>query len=297
MNRRHDNRSAVPFPGAGPVLGAHTRGAALSATRVSIADPAGDVARITMPADDAFVVLFQLSDHAPHEFCSDGIVERAGPIARDTLNIVDVEGEPEAIFRQPADTLMFHLPRAALDEIAEDAGATRVSALVAPDRWHTPDTIVSSVKWLMVDALAAAAPANRLFHDHLLLGLGAHFAATYGGMVPIMVKVGGLAPWQERRALELLAANLAKQLSLQAIAQECGLSLAYFSRAFKRSLGTTPHMWLQERRIETARQLLADPSAALAAVALACGFADQSHFTRVFARLTGVTPGAWQRLH
>ncbi len=295
MNRRHDNRPAVPFPGAGPILAARTRGAALSVTRMTIADPAGDIARITMPAEDAFVVLFQLTDHAPHEFRSDGNAECVGPIARDTLNIVDVKGQPEAIFRQPVDTLMFHLPRAALDELAEDAGAARVSALVAPDPWHTQDTVVSSVKWLVVNALEAAAPANRLFHDHLLLGIGAHFAATYGGMLPIMVHVGGLAPWQERRALELLAANLAKQLSLQAIAHECGLSLPYFSRAFKRSLGTTPHMWLQARRIETARRLLADPSASLAAVALACGFADQSHFTRVFARLTGVTPGAWQR--
>jgi AraC-like DNA-binding protein len=56
-----------------------------------------------------------------------------------------------------------------------------------------------------------------------------------------------------------------------------------------------PHQWLLRRRVDKARQLLHDPSAALADVALACGFADQSHLTRVFTRLTGTGPNAWRR--
>jgi len=46
-----------------------------------------------------------------------------------------------------------------------------------------------------------------------------------------------------------------------------------------------------EQRIEQAKARLLDQSGSLSEIALACGFADQSHFTRVFSRIRGVTPG------
>lgn len=49
------------------------------------------------------------------------------------------------------------------------------------------------------------------------------------------------------------------------------------------------------RRCELAKELLRSSPLSLAEIALACGFADQSHFTRAFARLVGMTPGAWRR--
>lgn len=248
-----------------------------------------------MPAEDAFVVLYQLRDHPAHQFRLDDKLSEVGRTPRATLNVVDVKGEPCGRLHEPVDTLMFHLPRAALDEIAEDAGALKVAALVAPEAWRTADPVVDSLHDLLVEALATRAPANRLFFDRMMFGLGAHFAAAYGGMRPHDGSAGALAPWQERRAKELLAANLTKEVSLQQIAGECGLSLAYFSRAFKRSTRTTPNAWLQMRRVERAKQLLATPTP-LAEIAVASGFAHQSHFTRVFSRATGRTPGDWRRL-
>jgi AraC family transcriptional regulator len=58
-----------------------------------------------------------------------------------------------------------------------------------------------------------------------------------------------------------------------------------------------PHQWLQQRRIDKAKQLLRADTMALAEVAAACGFADQSHFTRVFTRTLGIGPGHWRRAH
>lgn len=284
------------FPMGAPTLVTNTRVSALSVSRLTVDVGAGNEVDVTMPAEDAFVVLYQLRDHPAHEFRLDGKTYdvRQAPCA--TLNIVDIAGEPRGRLRRSVDTLFFHLPRAALDEIAEDAGAAKVERLVAPEPWTTTDPIVDGLHGLLVEALAGGAPANRLFHDHLLCGLGAHFAATYGGMRPHRRDRGGLAPWQMRRAQELLAADLAGDLSLLDVACECGLSAAYFARAFKRSTGATPHSWRQGRRIETAKQLVAERNLPLADIALSCGFADQSHFTRMFARIVGMTPGAWQRL-
>ena len=284
------------FPIGAPSLVTITRKAALSICRLTIDVSAGDEVDVTMPAEDAFVVLYQLRDHPAHEFRLDGKVQNIAQAPRATLNLIDVAGEPRGRLRRPVDTLFFHLSRAALDEISEDAGAAKVGQLVAPEEWTTTDAVVDSLHGLLVCALAEGAPANRLLHDHLLCGLGAHFAATYGGMRPHRLDRGGLAPWQESRAQELLAADLSSDLSLADVASECGLSAAHFSRAFKRSVGTTPHAWLQQRRIETAKFLLANRHLTIADIALSCGFADQSHFTRTFGRVVGRTPGSWRRL-
>jgi AraC family transcriptional regulator len=106
---------------------------------------------------------------------------------------------------------------------------------------------------------------------------------------------GGLAPWQERRAKEILLANLEGGMLLKEVARECGLSAGHFSRAFRRTLGVAPHNWLNEQRIVLSKEKLRDDRRSLADVASECGFSDQSHFTRHFRRIVGVSPGAWRR--
>jgi AraC-like DNA-binding protein len=106
---------------------------------------------------------------------------------------------------------------------------------------------------------------------------------------------GGLAPWQVKRAKEILCANLDGRVALKEVARECRLSVSHFSRAFRRSMGVAPHNWLLTRRVELAKEQLRGGRLSLLDVALACGFADQSHLTRVFTRMVGVSPGAWRR--
>jgi transcriptional regulator GlxA family with amidase domain len=59
----------------------------------------------------------------------------------------------------------------------------------------------------------------------------------------------------------------------------------------------TPHKWLQLRRIQQAKTLLLESSIATAEIAVICGFADQSHLTRVFTRIVGTPPSGWRREH
>jgi len=106
---------------------------------------------------------------------------------------------------------------------------------------------------------------------------------------------GGLAPWQERRAKEVLRANLKGGVLLKEVARECGLSVSHFSHAFRRTLGVAPHKWLIEQRIVLSKEKLLDDGLPLSDVAAECGFTDQSHLTREFRRTVGVSPGAWRR--
>jgi AraC-like DNA-binding protein len=109
------------------------------------------------------------------------------------------------------------------------------------------------------------------------------------------VTSSGLAPWQLRRALEMLRSDLSENLSLNIVAEACELSVSHFARAFKGSAGATPHQWVVATRVEMARGLLTNSATPLAEIAGMCGFADQSHFSRVFARMMGTSPGAWRR--
>ena len=100
---------------------------------------------------------------------------------------------------------------------------------------------------------------------------------------------------QEGRAKELLRSRLDAALSVGEVAAACGLSRSYFTQAFRETTGQTPYQWLLAQRVQRARELLAASQLPLAAIASACGFADQSHFTRVFARATGLPPARWRQ--
>ena len=129
-----------------------------------------------------------------------------------------------------------------------------------------------------------------------MLALAAHVAQTYGGLRPVAEPArGGLAPWQVRRACERLESDLGGKFSLEQIAAEFDLSVSHFSRAFRISTGLPPHQWLLRQRVKAAKQLMTVRDLPLSEIAISAGFANQSHFTRVFSAAVGVSPGAWRR--
>lgn len=157
------------------------------------------------------------------------------------------------------------------------------------------DTNVRALGSVLASLLGEPLHADALFVELTIAALRARLDALLCLRNPAPPRQG-LAPWQERRACELLLMHLAGTPVLVEIAQACRLSLSHFKRAFRRSTGMPPYRWLTERRIEHSKQLLAEsPPRALADIALECGFSDQSHFTRTFARLAGATPGTWRR--
>ena len=108
---------------------------------------------------------------------------------------------------------------------------------------------------------------------------------------------GGLSPSVLRRVREYIDANLEANIGLDAISKVAGLSRCHFVRAFRQSIGTTPHNFLMYRRFCKAIDFIKDTDLPLAEIALAAGFSDQSHFSRRFRQHLGVSPSAFRRSH
>ncbi|RDU97121.1 helix-turn-helix domain-containing protein [Trinickia dinghuensis] len=92
---------------------------------------------------------------------------------------------------------------------------------------------------------------------------------------------------------ERLAADLTEPLSLSELAADVGLSAFHAARLFTQATRMPPHAWRNQLRLQRALAPLRE-GVAVADVAAACGFTDQSHFTRHFRRMFGVPPGRWQ---
>jgi transcriptional regulator GlxA family with amidase domain len=105
---------------------------------------------------------------------------------------------------------------------------------------------------------------------------------------------GGLSPRALRRVQEYVEAHFSENTDLTTLASVAGLSKPHFAREFRRSTGITPHHYLTQKRVERARDLLAQTSLSLAEISYSVGFADQSHFTRQFHHWLGVTPGQFR---
>ena len=104
---------------------------------------------------------------------------------------------------------------------------------------------------------------------------------------------GGRRGWIVR-AEEYLRANFQETLTLDEVAAEVGVHPTHLARVFRRQFGSSMGEFVRGLRIEHAVGLLSDRHLPLSEISQSCGFSDQAHFTRVFKRQLGVTPGAYR---
>ncbi|MBQ6339613.1 MAG: helix-turn-helix domain-containing protein [Kiritimatiellae bacterium] len=100
-----------------------------------------------------------------------------------------------------------------------------------------------------------------------------------------------------RTVSRYIAEHYAESLNLNRLAELAGMSLSRFKRIFTATFNMSPGRYVSTIRLNAARQLLETSDLLVSDIATACGFYDQSHFTRAFIRERGVTPGAYRRQH
>jgi AraC family transcriptional regulator len=269
--------------------------AEIAVTEIKVLRPFGRISD-PFPRQDAYMIVFKLDDFQGMEYWEEGRHVRNLDLRAGETTIHDLRREPAVLVDRPIHTMKWFLPQAALNALADEANVPHVDELRHEPGVGVSDAIISHMNVALLPALRAGEQASRLFVDHVNLAFAAHVAEAYGGVQAVTrVSKGGLARWQERRAKDMLLADLTGATPLASIATACGLSQSHFARAFRKSTGMPPHAWLNQARVERARVLLRQRSQSLSAIALECGFVDQSHLSRVFVRNVGLTPGAWRR--
>jgi AraC family transcriptional regulator len=137
--------------------------------------------------------------------------------------------------------------------------------------------------------------SGRLFGE--LIGLSFATALLTGhSTVPVRngQYKGGLPQYKLRQVAEYIDVNLASALSLSEMADQLDMGPCHFARAFKESVGVSPHQYVLRRRIERALQLLKGAHPSLAEMSRELGFSSHGHFTTVFHRFVGVSPSSYR---
>jgi len=112
---------------------------------------------------------------------------------------------------------------------------------------------------------------------------------------PFAPAKGGLAPWAERRCLELMRARLSEDISLDELAAEVRLSSFHFARMFKQSVGVPPRVYLTQLRVEKACELLELTNLPVTEIAPEVGYSSNQVLARVFIRHRHMSPTDYRR--
>ena len=208
------------------------------------------------------------------------------------IGIYDLESNPRALRPSGFDSVHFNLPRATLDAFTSDSNVRRFDSLRCPQGKR--DDVLFGLAKFIAPWLGDEARICDLAFDYFVLMFCSHVAARYGNVQLSARAVGGLAPWQRRRVMELVDAELHHALRLSTLAEECGLSVRHFSRSFRQSFGVPAHRYVMQCRVEFAKSLLKSSSTPLAEIAVRSGFSDQAAFSRTFRALVGASPKRWR---
>jgi len=247
-----------------------------------------------VPAENSFAFQVMLQPLRSWELWTDrGHTPLPSTIPGDVF-LFDLSENPRVELHTPFDMVRFYISQCSLDSLAYERGLRRVGGLKAP-KSGTHDPIMHGMAVSLTASMMRPNEAQAIFVEYMALAFHAHAFHAYGGVPEGRRHHGGLALWQLRRMCDAVEAQLDANYTISGLARECGLSSSHFARAFKETTGLAPHQWLTRRRIARARELLAQTTMELTDIALACGFVDQSHFSRVFARIEKQSPGRWRR--
>lgn len=163
-------------------------------------------------------------------------------------------------------------------------------------KWQIFDPIIQGIVTALRSDLLAGCPAGSLYGESFGTSLAVHILSQFSIIERKIPDLQGLSRSSQEEVLEFIEAYLETDIRLEDLARIAGISTFHFCRLFKQTMHITPHQYVIRRRIERAKQLLKQSNLRIVDIALACGFASQSHFSRHFRRVVGISPKAFRRI-
>jgi AraC family transcriptional regulator len=182
-------------------------------------------------------------------------------------------------------TLHLHIPARTVAEVLADLSPGKSHSRELPDILGVRDPLIENL--MLSLAMAARDRAPEVYAESAATMLATHLFTRYGKL-----ELSSLVNEDDRlrRATDYIRGNLAEALSLEAIAQQAGLSRFHMLRLFKQACGETPFQHITRLRIEEACRLLSSGNRSVSEIAFRCGYENPAHFASAFRRVLGVSP-------
>jgi AraC family transcriptional regulator len=186
--------------------------------------------------------------------------------------------------------LHIHLKPALLEQASEASEIDRARINLV-DCFGKQDLQLHHIAMLLLTELRSGGIMGQLYVESLTQVLAIHLLRHYSTLTqPITSENRRLTHAQVQQATDYIHTHLGQELSLGQIAEVINISPTYFASLFKRATGTSPHQYVVQQRVERAKLMLSKTNLAIADIAFQVGFSSQSHLTRQFKRITGMTP-------
>ena len=211
----------------------------------------------------------------------------------------DAEPDPPKERRRPRagweEGLHIEVDLVAFGLLVERLGCARYQVDLTP-RISGPDPQLEYLVLAYLAEVTCGNPSGRAFLDTLSVAMTARLLAAYSTVRARRAGgVAGLPADQRRRVIDFIETHLEEACPLEKLAHEVGLGVFRFIRAFKASLGVTPHQFLLAKRIEKAKQLLKETHDPITEIAFATGFNGSSQLANVFQSRVGMSPREFRR--
>jgi AraC family transcriptional regulator len=186
----------------------------------------------------------------------------------------------------------------AVDEFLLSRASTELEVkgeLSFQNRWAFEDKQLRLLLMEMEREMEEDWSMGQIYGDLLGMSLSLALVKKYGHVaLPRPLAQGGLPRARLLRVLDYINDNSHADVRLSDLAGVAETSLFHFARLFRECMGVPPHQYLMQQRIEKAKLLLRTPRHNVNQVASATGFANASHFAKVFRRIVGVSPTDWK---
>ncbi|MBW4465194.1 MAG: helix-turn-helix transcriptional regulator, partial [Pegethrix bostrychoides GSE-TBD4-15B] len=204
------------------------------------------------------------------------------PIIHGDVFLLPEQVQFRECFEGAIDYILLYLKADWVASVAQDViDPARIEIL---PHFPQPDPFIYQTGLLLKSAIETQSRLNQLYGESLALALAAHLLQHYAGektsqklLQPLVQPASKLS-----EAIEYIRSHCDQNLSLSELANQAQMSLHYFARSFKQTVGISPHQYLIRCRIERAKALLRQNELSIGEIAQCTGFTDQSHLSRHF---------------
>ncbi|HXI04839.1 MAG TPA: AraC family transcriptional regulator [Bradyrhizobium sp.] len=217
-------------------------------------------------------------------------------VERGTISLLTRAEASHWAWGAPIDVQHIYLSHESICDVAGEIFDRPLCDIEIRDRVRSEDAVFPRIADALAHELSSDSMGAGLFAESLRVQSCIQLLRHYADIDFREPSSSGVFSNAERRILcEYLRMNLNRNLSLDDMATQLHLSSFHFLRKFKASFGLTPHQFLVAERIRRAKSLLCGSNMSIALIAAETGFSDQSHFTRLFRRVVGVTPAKFRQ--